>query len=218
MSSLPRAPSRPIRQRWEEVLFLHWPVAPEAMRPLVPLELDLLDGRAWLGVVAFRMTRNRLRGFPLPPILEVNVRTYVKGGGVFFLSLDASSTLAVWIARLWYGLPYHRARMSMRREGGLVRYESRRRGAEFVARYGPAGPVAPARPGSLEHFLVERYSLSLVRKGRPWRVAVEHEPWPLQPARAEVEACTLPPLRVEGAPLAHFASGVSSRIAGPVPG
>lgn len=214
--SLPRAPFHPIRQRWRDVLFLHWPVAPEALKPFVPLDLELFDGRAWLGVVAFRMTHNRLLGFPLPPLLEVNVRTYVKGG-VYFLSLDASSSFAVAVARLWFGLPYYRARMSIRHEGESVRFESRRRGAEFRARYGPAGPVAPARPGSLEHFLVERYALCVVRRGRVCRVDVEHEPWPLQPAKVEVEACTLPPLPVEGAPLAHFAREVHARIAGPVP-
>ena len=204
-----------ITQRWGEVLFLHWAVEPAALQPLVPLPLELFDGRAWLGVVAFEMTRNRLFGFPIPPILEVNVRTYVKGG-VYFLSLDASNAFAVWLARAWYGLPYFRARMSLSREGESVRYESRRRGAEFVARYGPAGPVAAARPGTLEHFLVERYALFAVRRGRTYRADVTHEPWPLQPAAVSVEACTLPPLRVESAPLAHFAREVHARIAGPV--
>ncbi|MFI5401462.1 MAG: YqjF family protein [Planctomycetota bacterium] len=204
-----------ITQNWREVLFLHWPVEAAALRPLVPLELELFEGRAWLSVVAFEMTRNRLCDVPLPRVLEVNVRTYVKGG-VYFLSLDASNAFAVWLARAWYGLPYFRARMSLAREGERVRYESRRRGAEFVARYGPAGPVAVARPGTLEHFLVERYALFAVRRGRTLRVDVQHEPWPLQPAAVSVEACTLPPVRVEGAPLAHFAREVHARISGPV--
>jgi uncharacterized protein YqjF (DUF2071 family) len=203
-----------ITQRWRDVLFLHWAVPPEALKPLVPLELDLFEGRAWLGVVAFEMTHNRLLGLPLPPLLEVNVRTYVKGG-VYFLSLDASNAFAVWLGRLWYGLPYSRARMSIQREGESVRFESRRKGAEFVARYHPAGPVAPAGP--LERFLVERYALLAVRRGRVCRVDVEHEPWPLQPAKAELEACALPPLRMDGAPLAHFAREVHARISGPKP-
>jgi uncharacterized protein YqjF (DUF2071 family) len=76
--------------------------------------------------------------------------------------------------------------------------------------------VAPARPGTLEHFLVERYALFAVRRGRTWRTDVAHEPWPLQPAAAQVEACTLPPIPVEGAPLAHYAREVHARIAGPV--
>jgi len=204
-----------ITQRWRDVLFLHWAVGPEALQPLVPLEIERFEGRAWLGVVAFEMTHTRMLGVPMPRVLEVNVRTYVKGG-VYFLSLDASNAFAVWLARAWYGLPYFRARMALAREGESVRYESRRKGAEFVARYAPAGPVAPARPGTLEHFLVERYALFAVRRGRTCRTQVEHEPWPLQTARVEVEACTLPPLKLKGAPLAHYAREVHARIAGPV--
>jgi uncharacterized protein YqjF (DUF2071 family) len=203
-----------ITQRWRDVLFLHWPVERRALQPLVPLDLELFDGRAWLGVVAFEMTHTRVFGVPMPRVLEVNVRTYVRGG-VYFLSLDASNPLAVWLARAWYGLPYFRARMSIAREGESVRYESRREGTEFVARYGPAGPVAVAQPGTLEHFLVERYALLAVRRGRTYRADVAHEPWPLQPARAEIEVCTLPPIAVAGAPLTHFAREVRSRIASP---
>ncbi len=201
-----------ITQRWGDVLFLHWPVEPEALRPLVPFELDLFDGRAWLSVVAFRMTHTRLWGLPLPRVLEVNARTYVKGG-VFFLRIQASNALAVMVARRWFGLPYERARMSLSREGEAVRFAS---GAEFRARYGPAGPAAAPRPGSLEHFLVERYSLFAVRRGRAFRTDVAHEPWPLQPAAAAVDVCTLPPVAVVGAPLAHFAREVHARVSGPV--
>jgi uncharacterized protein YqjF (DUF2071 family) len=220
-----------ITQRWRDVLFLHWPVKPEALRPLVPpeLELDLYDRRAWLGVVPFRMTHIRLRGLPPLPgtaaFLELNVRTYVRKGGrggVYFLSLDAANGLAVAVARRWFGLPYYRARMSFRREGEWFRYASRRthRGAppaEFRGRYRPTGPVARARPGELEHFLVERYALFAVRRGRVVRGDVAHEPWPLQRAEAEVETNTMSPVALAGDPLPHFAREVRARIARPVP-
>ena len=41
--------------RWHDLLFMHWPLRPEALRPLIPamLELDTFDGWAWLGVVHF---------------------------------------------------------------------------------------------------------------------------------------------------------------------
>jgi uncharacterized protein YqjF (DUF2071 family) len=89
--------------RWHDLLFLHWPVRPELIRPLIPrgLELDTFDGSAWLGVVPFRMTGVRLRCIPQfagMAFPEINVRTYVKAGGksgVWFFSLDATSRLAV---------------------------------------------------------------------------------------------------------------------------
>ncbi|MGH7129980.1 MAG: DUF2071 domain-containing protein, partial [Planctomycetaceae bacterium] len=36
-------------QRWHDLLFMHWPLAPQVLRPLVPaaLPLDTYDGRAW---------------------------------------------------------------------------------------------------------------------------------------------------------------------------
>ena len=52
--------------RWERLLFKHWPVEPEAVRPLIPapLKLDLYDGRAWIGLIPFTMRRVRHRGTP----------------------------------------------------------------------------------------------------------------------------------------------------------
>ena len=98
-------------QSWHDLLFAHWPVDSERVRPLVPdrLEIDSFDGQAWLAVVPFRMTGVRLCGTPAVPWLsafpELNVRTYVKYGGkpgVWFFSLDAGNPLAVVIARAWF--------------------------------------------------------------------------------------------------------------------
>jgi hypothetical protein len=50
-------PARPwlMGQTWYSLLFAHWAVRPEALRPLIPqpLELDLREGQAWLGVTPF---------------------------------------------------------------------------------------------------------------------------------------------------------------------
>jgi hypothetical protein len=211
---------RVMAQSWLDLLFAHWPVPPAALRPLVPraLELDIFDGAAWLGVVPFRMTGIRARGLlPLPTLsafAELNVRTYVTArgrAGVWFFSLDAANPVAVDVARRFFHLPYFNAAMECRRRGDRIRYASRRthRGApkaEFRAVYGPAGPPARSKTGSLAHFLTERYSLfSADPKGAIWRGDVEHPPWPLQPATAEIEANTLSPVPLAGAPLLHFA-------------
>ena len=101
-------PNRPVRgyQKWRSLLFLHWPVPLETLRPLVPksLEIDLYDGVAWVGVVPFAMFGVRSRWWPpyqAFDFLETNVRTYVHHQGqpgVYFFSLDAASALAVWAA------------------------------------------------------------------------------------------------------------------------
>ena len=209
---------------WEDLLFAHWPVAAEGLRSLLPagLELDLFDGEAWLGVVPFRMCETRLRGLPPVPgtaaFPELNVRTYVTAGGkpgVWFFSLDAGSRFAVRTARRFFHLPYYDARMATRPEGGRIFYSSRRthRGAavtEFRAEYGPVSEVIRAVPGSLEHWLTERYCLySADAGGRLWRGEIHHGPWPLQMAKAEIMCNTMTqPLGIDlsGPPAClHFA-------------
>ena len=121
-----------LSMRWHDLLFLHWPVHPEVIRPLIPsvLELDVFDGWCWIGVVPFRMSGVRPRYMPTPLAFpELNVRTYVKmpgRSGVWFFSLDAASWLAVRSA-CWLGLPYYNARMTMELAGETVIFPLQKR-------------------------------------------------------------------------------------------
>ena len=139
-------------QIWHELLFAHWPIEPQVLRPLVPAELplDTLDGGGWIGVVPFHMSRIHGRGLPPLPGLarfpELNVRTYVTFDGkpgVYFFSLDAANLPAVWAAHIFYRLPYFHARMLAEMRGEWVAYDSRRyrASAEFRGRYRPIRPV-----------------------------------------------------------------------------
>ena len=208
------------RQSWLDLLFLHWPVPAEALRPLVPepLQVEEFDGTSWIGVVPFRMSGVTRRPFPGLPWVsafpELNVRLYVEAEdkpGVWFPSLDATNPLAVWAARRFFHLPYYRAAMSLEESGGWIRYDSARRGdgERFRGRYRPTGPVYEADPGSLDHWLTERYCLYAVDpEGRLLRNEVHHVPWPLQPAEAEIETNTMVDafgIELSGAPLCHFA-------------
>ena len=208
-------------QTWLDLLFAHWSLPIDALRPAVSaaLPLDTFDGRAWLGITPFEVIGLRAQGTPPMPGLsrfaETNVRTYttIDGRpGIHFLSLDAASGFAVAAARATYGLPYHRAEMAIERAGEEIRYRTRRAGsdAELVARYRPNGPVFHAQPGTLEYFLTERYCLYTVDERRRIRRADIHHPaWPLQPAVAAIErnAMTAPQgIDLPGDPLLHFAA------------
>lgn len=225
-----------MRQRWARLLFLHWTVPAEQIRPLLPpgLDLDLFEGRAYLGLVPFTMTGVRPIWLPAVPALsnfhEVNVRTYVHRGGrdpgVWFFSLDAANAVAVRLARWTYRLPYHFASMAMDppdsvEDPGVVTYESERRWpgplpARCRLRYEPTGTPAPARVGTLEHFLAERYILYAHAGGRLYTGRVHHAPYPLQTANlleldeTLIAACGL--RRPESEPLAHYAREVRVRI------
>ena len=215
---------------WRDLLFAHWPVPPEALRPHLPdsLTIETFDGSAWIGIVPFRMEDVRLRDLPSFPgtgaFPELNVRMYVRAGGhsgVWFFSLDAASRLAVRSARLWFGLPYFDARVKMETEGRVeagegsrIRYRSRRthRGAPpaaFDGTYRPIGPASPAVSGSLDRWLTERYCLFVSDRTGEMRVGeIHHEPWSLQSAEAEIRTNTMAEplgLTLAGDPILHFA-------------
>jgi uncharacterized protein YqjF (DUF2071 family) len=191
---------------WHDLLFMHWPVRWDVLRPLIPptLGLDTFDGSAWLSIAPFRMSGVRLRLLPSVPRLsdfpELNVRTYVTVGGkpgIWFFSLDAASPVAVRAARATFSLPYFDAEMSCRVSDIEVHYRSVRthRGApeaRFGGGYRPAGDPCSSRRGTLEYFLTERYCLYAAdKRGNIRRGDIHHHPWPLQPAEAEIETLAM---------------------------
>lgn len=203
---------------------MHWPVEADAIRKKLPngLTLDTFQGESWIGIVPFHMSGIRLRGLPPFPYVsafaELNVRTYVHVNGrpgVYFFSLDAANWLMVHLARRFYSLPYFWADMSVRLEGNRVHYESVRQSKDRMPRlrccYEPNSPPYRAEPGTLEHWLTERYGLYTTRGKQLYWGAIQHEPWPLQAAQAEiVENRMLEGLGVTAdvenvPPLLHFA-------------
>jgi uncharacterized protein len=229
-------PAQPIvgYQRWRDLLFLHWPVPVEALRPLVPepLSIDTYQSVAYVGLVPFWMVGVRPSWAPERSafrFLETNVRTYTHLEGrdpsVYFFSLEAASRVAVAVARARFGLPYFWARMGIRRDGSRIEYRSRRvlgGRPRTWALFEPGEHLGPAAPGTLEHFLIERYYLHVQRRGRLWRGQVHHQPYPLQRATllglrdeligaAGLQQPTVPP------PLVHYVKGVDVNIHGPRP-
>ena len=231
-------PDQPVlmHQNWHHLLFLHWEIPAAALQALLPhrLTVDTFEGKAYIALVPFTMTGVRpILTPPLPWISsfhEVNVRTYVhldgRDPGVWFFSLDASSKLAVLAARATYHLPYFESDIDLRvGEGALptIDYDSRRiddRGAKPAnahLRYRPVeGPVQPAAPGTIEHFLIERYILYAEHEHQLYRARVHHQPYPVQ--RAEVLALDETLIwatgvkRAENVDLWHYAREVNVKV------
>ena len=196
-----------IKQRWNDLLFAHWPVPASVLATLIPegLQVDTFQGSAWLGMMPFWMDRIRVRGLPPIPgarsFPDLSLRTYVREErtgtpGVVCLSLDASNLLGVAAGHAFYRLPYHWAemRMEQRTEREFAFYSRRRfagRRVVFKALYrglGPSPKLAESRPGTLEYFLMERYCLFTTnRAGQPIRANLHHTSWPLEEAEAEIE-------------------------------
>jgi uncharacterized protein YqjF (DUF2071 family) len=211
-------------QRWNDLLFAHWPIPAMQMAHLIPpgLVLDTFDGSAWVGVVPFWMDRIRLRGMPLIPganrFPELNLRTYVRERhsnlpGVFFFSLDAANPAAVLAARAFFKLPYYWAHMKIEtKDGREFHYQSTRlltvKDVRFRASY--RSLCQPGTKGGLESFLTERYCLYTTDKqGTLYRGNIHHLPWPLEMAEAEIEINELPQVHgiqlPEVKPVLHYA-------------
>ncbi len=232
-------PDQPVlmHQNWHHLLFLHWEVPAAELQALLPhgLELDTFEGKAYVGLVPFTITGVRPSFIPPLPLIssfhEVNVRTYVhcRGAdpGVWFFSLDASSSLAVAAARSMYKLPYFDATITFGVTGNAlprIEYQAQRtdsRGtlpANARIDYGPGdGVITHAAPGTLEFFLLERYILYAADDHHDlYRARVHHEPYPIQKAEVQRMEETLVwaagVKRGEEAPLRHYAREVSVKV------
>ena len=184
----PEAPILPrpriLRQKWLNLSFLHWAVAPASIAHLYPpgTEPDTFEGSSFVGVVPFQMS---LCGV----FLETNVRLYsvdeTGRRGVVFLSLDTNRLDIVAGGRWVFGVPYRWARMGYRENGDRRTYTSMLRwpGADasssIEVRVGDSLGCGP-----LEHFLTARWGAHVVRAGRTWYVPNEHPAWVLR--RAEL--------------------------------
>ena len=206
-------------QSWRNLLFMHWVVPKEALSDLLPsgVELDLYQGQALIGLVPFEMYRVRPSWLPTWmsfDFLETNVRLYVTVNdrpGVYFLSLDAASWLAVRAARIGWGLPYFYSTMSNRGpdlsralleapdyadySGQEMSYYCRRRSwsaasppAELSLEYRVEDELPDSTLGSLEFFLLERYLLFVSRGNKLFEGQVHHRPYPV--FNASLISCT----------------------------
>ncbi len=215
---------------WHDLMFMHYEVDPDQLRAILPdaVHLDTFDGKAYIGIVPFRMADVAPRYCPELPLVsrfpELNVRTYVtidNKPGVWFFSLDATSRLAVRAARTMFHLNYVDARITFKKNprpcpGKWINYHSVRTDtsappAELHCEYRPVGDWYFAKPGTLTHWLTARYCLYTTnRKGTVYRGEINHSPWRLQDAQAIVHTNTMTDgleLDIAGQqPLLHFAS------------
>lgn len=219
-------------QTWRDLLFLHWPVTPIQLRRHVPaeLEIDLYDGKAWIGIVLFKAQGTRPRFLPPIPgpanFLEVNVRTYVRHKGkwgVYFFSLDANSRMAVEIASFGGFLPYRHAKMSFEKIEDEIIFKSR-----VGKKGGPQEKISleyrfteeRAISTDLEKWLTERYCLWTKPGQHLLRLDIEHEPWKLKYVDGTITANTMAPYLgtdFKGEkPMAHYAEMKNVRFFPPI--
>jgi uncharacterized protein len=209
-------------QRWEHLLFYHWPVDSALVASKLPtgMELDLWhdddgpdrsDPKAWLAIVPF-LLHYMPRGLHYLPIWvgfnELNLRTYVryKGTpGVYFFTLEADELLSIAVARTAFHLTYQYSQFQVTTTDDKVAFSAQRNRVwnqatgqhnqpHLNVEYGPMpGSSVIDNPSPLERFLTERYCFfSADAKGRIHQGNIHHSPWPLQPAWCTETVNTVP--------------------------
>jgi uncharacterized protein YqjF (DUF2071 family) len=192
--------------RWDRAVFISYSADAAVLQAQVPFPLDLRDGRAFVSIVAFTLSRmrprigGRLGEWLFKPIAThefLNIRTYVchRGEpGIFFLAEWLSNRLSVLLGPRSFGLPYR---------FGHLRYEHAPAGeslcGEVAAHQGKLryrGECAenyfePCERRSLDEFMLERYTAFTERGKRRRLFRIWHDPWPQAPARFELPDTSL---------------------------
>jgi uncharacterized protein YqjF (DUF2071 family) len=190
---------------WHRALMLHFEVDAETLQCEVPYELDLWNGRAFVSLVAFTMRDMRPRfggkaaALLFRPIAThdfLNVRTYVRHGnerGIHFLAEWLTSRLAVMLGPTTFGLPYHHGRINYEHdfENGILsgRVVDVKNGAELRYQGKLNEPITfqMCAGGSLDEWLMERYTAFNSANGRRRFFRVWHPPWPQRAVEATLE-------------------------------
>lgn len=174
---------------------IHFEVDPNALRQDVPFELDLFNGRAFVSAVAFTMRgmRPRVGGrfvqWLFRPIAThdfLNLRTYVRHRGepgIHFLAEWLSNSIAVKLGPALFGLPYRRGRISYEHDcsravlNGSVGETEGAPAFVYEAKLDDGTAFAPCKPGSLDEWLMERYSAFNAARVKKKFFRVWHPPW-----------------------------------------
>lgn len=194
---------------WLRAVFIHYAVDPEILQTEVPFALDVRDGAAYVSLVAFVMRGMRFyRGgratawmtAPIATHPFLNVRTYVRHegeAGIYFLTEWLPNRLSVLLGRPFFGLPYRYGELAYdhRHETGRLAGCVTAPGSPAALRYhAPVDRDARYRlcePGSLNAFLMERYTAFTAQGQRRQRFRVWHPPWPYTPLDLTLDDDTL---------------------------
>ncbi len=193
---------------WLRAVFIHYEVPADELQSTVPFELDLLDGKAYVSLVAFRMQGmrprigGRLSAWLFKPIATndyLNVRTYVRHRnepGIYFLAEWMNNRFSVGLGPLTFGLPYRFGHLNYehRHETGFFSGVvcEKRNGPRFVYEAASSDDFfAPCPARSLDEFLLERYTAFTSHDAKRQLFRIWHPPWSQKRINVSVSDCRL---------------------------
>ncbi len=188
------APSPFLTATWSNLLLFTYAIDPEILRPRLAegLELDTIDGEAFVSLVAFDFLNTRVKGISFPGFRnfpEINLRFYVREPangrrGVMFVRELVPSLVIAWTAQALYNEPYVTASMKsqvVRDETALtVRHDWTYKGRSHAVEVVSSPELRDAEPDSLEHFFKEHeWGYGKARSGAALVYTVNHVRWPV---------------------------------------
>lgn len=218
------------QQEWRDILFMHWPVPYEILKPYVPapFKLETYNRQAWVSVILLQAKNSRLRGMPTmmsyPSFLQMNVRTYINFDGepgIYFFSVDANHKLTVTTAKGLLKLPYELAEMEMKRDKDHIMFKSKRKKVNQIvpsitANYRPSLQRIAHQRGTLSHWLTERYCFWLINGKRVMKGPLSHLPWELYDVTLDLNMTDMIPFLSDRYkqenPLVHYAKSVNAYL------
>lgn len=176
------------RQKWSEIIFVHWPVEKNILQQYVPypFRIATVENQAYLSVVAFQAQDSRFKMFPkkfsFRPFWQINVRTYIRFGrefGIYFFALYSNDLLAVLMGRL-PGLPYKQADIKVirRKNQRILSLFSKAYRQEVQLTYNNQRTAKMPKDERV-NFLTNHKNLYFIKNDKIFQGRIFHKPWRL---------------------------------------
>ncbi|WP_075883909.1 DUF2071 domain-containing protein [Candidatus Protochlamydia sp. W-9] len=175
-------------QKWSDILFVNWECDPKEIQKTLPKELsvDTFQGKAYMGIQAFKVEEAKLKSFFFSPrfenFLALNIQTYVydqnRVPGIWFYSLLADQKLVVELAKQFLTLPYHYTKMEILRNSEKSTLMVHQEKHPLLSwQNSLRSPDIFAETDSLEFFLLERYVVYTLKQSLLKKGFVYHSPF-----------------------------------------
>ena len=171
-------------QEWNNAVFLHWEVTPELIKSLLPknIELNIINGKAWISLVAFDMNNICARSLPKIPHIsdfqEINIRVYITCNGkpsVYFLSMEGSRKSSCKVLKVLSKFPYRYSKMS--RNKSIYKSKNDIFNDRFNIEYELKNESI--KKDKTDLWLTERYAVFQDYKKHIFEYDVHHVEWPM---------------------------------------
>lgn len=193
---------------WLRPMFIHYEVPATDLQSHVPFQIELFDGKAYVSLVAFTMERMRpfrggnLTAWMLKPVAKndfLNFRAYVRHDGepgIYFLTEWMNNPFSVHLGPMTFGLPYNFGTTNYQNdhESGILRgtvcEKANKHSFAYEAQFTHSG-FAPCSAGSLDEFLLERYTAFTSHGAKRRFFRIWHPPWRQQKIELSIIASEL---------------------------